>query len=108
MSAFPDTANFYSSLHTTLTREQVANLFRPLGFAVRKCSWVDYEIVSDWAELVIESEGPILMRGPVADVLANAQRILMRLHEVGIAYTAECYDENGELLQEFRWSNSPS
>ena len=107
MSAIPDTSNFHSSLHTTLPRSRVAELFRSLGFEVRKCGWVDFEIWSDWAELVIESEKPILMHGPVADVLANAEKLLARLREAEIEYFGECYDENGALLQEFRWSNAP-
>lgn len=107
MSAIPDASNFYSALDTTWPRQRVANLFRLLGFEVRKCSWVDFEITCDWAELVIEAEAPVLMHGPVADVLANAEKLLARLREAQIEYSAECYDENGALLQEYRWSNAP-
>jgi hypothetical protein len=67
----PDSSNFFSSLHTTLSRKQVAWLYGALGWRVRKCWWVDYEVISDWAELVIEAESPILMHGPVADLPAR-------------------------------------
>jgi hypothetical protein len=107
MSAIPDTSNFYSSLHTTLPRERVAELFRALGFTIGKCAWDEEFVVSDWAELVIEVEGPILMHGPVADVLTNSEKLLARLRQAGIEYTAECYDEHGALLREYRWSNAP-
>ena len=106
MSELPEGSNFYSALETSLPRERVAELFRSLGFIVRKCSWVDYEIRSDWAELVIEAEGPILMHGPIANIAVNVEKVLARLREAGIEYFGECYDENRELLQEFRWSNS--
>ena len=108
MSDLPEGPNFYSALETSLSRERIAELFRSLGFAVRKCSWVDYEIRSDWAELVIEAEGPILMHGSIANAAVNVERVLARLRAAGIEHFGECYDENGELLQEFRWSNPPS
>jgi hypothetical protein len=92
-----------AALHTSLSRRRVAGLFRPLGWCVRKCTWTDYEVVSPFAELVIESEAPILLHGPVAHVEANADRILAPLRKAGVAYAAECYDPGGGLLREFRW-----
>ena len=77
MAELPDGSNFFSALHTCLSREQVAGLYGALGWQVRKCSWVDYEITSDWAELVIEAESPILMHGPEPDrkLLLNIQSL---------------------------------
>lgn len=103
MSGIPDESNFFSSLHTSLTRQEIAELYRPLGWETRKCSWVDYEIGCTWAELVIEAEAPILMHGAVADVLVNAERILAPLRAAGVAYTAECYGKDRALLQEVKW-----
>lgn len=104
MAGIPESSNFYSSLYTSLTREQVAGLYRALGWRVRQCSWVDYEIISDWAELVIEGESPILMHGPVADLPARAEELVAPLRAAGVTFTAECYAEwpNGELLLELR------
>jgi hypothetical protein len=75
MADVPDCSNFYSSLHTSLSREQVAGLYGAIGWRVRKCSWVDYEVISDWADLVIEAERPILMHGPVADLPHRAEEL---------------------------------
>jgi hypothetical protein len=100
VAEFPDTSNFYSSLHTTLSREQVAGLYGVLGWRVRKCSWTDFEVRGPWAELVIEAESPILMHGLVADVLANAEEVVAPLRAVGVSFTAECYGPDGELLRE--------
>jgi hypothetical protein len=100
MAKFPDTSNFYGSLHTSLSREQVAGLYAALGWRVRKCSWTDYEVFGPWAELVIEAESPILMHGPVADVLANAEELVAPLRAAGISFTAECYGPDGNLLRE--------
>jgi hypothetical protein len=104
MQGFPDESNFFSSLKTGLSRCQVADLYAPLGWRIRKCSWTDYEIEIAWADLVIEAESPILMHGPVADVLVNADRILAPLRAAGVAYSAECYDEARNLLREIKWS----
>jgi len=91
MANVANTSNFFSSLHTSLSREQVAALYGALGWQVRKCSWVDYEIVSDWAKLVIEAESPILMHGPVADLPARVEELVAPLRASGISFTAECY-----------------
>ena len=104
MAAIPDGSNFFSSLHTALSREQVARLYGALGWQVRKCSWVDYEVFSDWAELVIEAESPILMHGPVADLPDRAEELVAPLRAAGVAFTAECYGPEPEhdLLRELR------
>jgi hypothetical protein len=104
MAEMPDCSNFFSSLHTPLSREQVAGLYGALGWRVRKCSWVDYEVVCDWAELVIEAESPILIHGPVADVLARAEELVGPLRAAGVSFTAECYgpEPGRELLLELR------
>lgn len=104
MARVPDSSNFFSSLHTHLTREQVAGLYGALGWRVRKCSSVDYEVISDWAELIIEAEWPILMHGPVADLPARADDLVAPLRAAGIPFTAECYgpEPDRELLLELR------
>jgi hypothetical protein len=75
MAGLPDRSNFFSSLHTSLSKKQVARLYGALGWHVRKCSWVDYEVVSDWAELVIEAESPMLMHGSVADLPGRGEEL---------------------------------
>ena len=72
----PEGANFNSTLGTTLSREQVASRYGALGWQVRNGSWADFEVISDWAELVIEATGPILMHGSVADVLNRAEELV--------------------------------
>jgi hypothetical protein len=103
MSALPNTENIHCALHTTLSRQQVADLLRPLGGTIRKCAWDELELRCPWAELIIESESPVLLHGSVADLLTNADRLLSPMREAGVAYTAECHDEDGELVRELRW-----
>lgn len=104
MGEIPDGSNFFSVLHTTLTKEQIAQLYGKLGWSVRKCSWVDYEIECEWAELVIDSDSPILMHGSVADVETRAKEIVAPLREAGIEFSAEAYGPEPEqdLLFELR------
>lgn len=60
--------------------------------------------MSDWAELVIEAESPILMHGLVADLPARVEELVIPLRAAGISFTAECYgpEPDGELLLELR------
>ena len=102
MGDIPDQSNFYGSLHTNLSRHQIAQLYRGLGWEVRKCGWAEYEIRCSFAELVIETESPILIHGTVADVVVNAEVILAPLGQARVSYTAECYDQAGVLLREFK------
>lgn len=103
MADVPDTSNFYSSLQTTLSRREVAGLYGAAGWEVREPDdWDHLEVHCPWAELVIESAAPMLMHGPIADVATNAARILAVLELAGIAYTAECYSPDDELLREWR------
>src|SRR5262249_26314410 len=104
VTVIPDGSNFFSALDTQLSAEQVAGLYGALGWRVRKCSWVDYEAMSDWAELVIEDTSPVLMHGPVADLPARAEELVAPIRAAGISFTAECYgpDPEHELLLELR------
>src|SRR4051812_44556763 len=99
MGEVPDSSNFYSSLLTSMPRREVADLFGADGWEViAPDDWSHLEVRCPWAELVIESASPILMHGPVADVAANAERVLAVLGRAGVAFTAECYGPDDELL----------
>ena len=102
MGEVPDTSNFYSSLHTAMSRREVAGLFAAAGWeVVEPDDWDHLEIRCSWAELVIESAAPTLVHGPVADVAANAGRVLAVLAGAGVPFTAECYGPDGEMLREW-------
>jgi hypothetical protein len=98
MTGLPDASNFFSVLDTHLTPAEVAGLYAALGWRVRKCSWVDYEVISDWAELVIDDTSPILMHGPVADLPARAEEVVAPLRAAEVSFTAECYGLEQELV----------
>lgn len=105
MGKLPDHSNFYSMLRTNLSRKQVAGLFGARGWeVVEPDDWDHLEVVCPWAELDIESEWPILMHGPVADVVAHAEEAVAPLRAAGVRFTAECYGPmpDHELLRELR------
>jgi hypothetical protein len=102
----PDGSNLYGALDTTLPPERVARLFAPFGWAVRRCTWTDYELTCDWAELVIERESQsphhLLIHGPVADLPTNLPRIIEPLAAAGVPYSLECYNAERELIHHAR------
>ena len=89
---------FYSSLWTRLSRRKVADLFGRHGWSVRKCSWTDYEVITDLAELVIEADHPILVHGSIASVSEVVPVIDAVLSSADIEYTFEGYDEDDNLV----------
>jgi hypothetical protein len=105
MANVPGELHFFSCLHTTLSRAQVADLYRAIGWLVRKCGRTEYEVIASWCDLVIESESPILMHGTATRALANAEELLAPLRAAGISFTADFYSADGGLLQQFRGSN---
>jgi hypothetical protein len=108
MDDIPNTPNFYSSLNTTLTCEQIAELYGKLGWRIRKYSWTDYEVFGPWAELVIDSASPILMHGMEADVMTHAEELLApyvgrRSHSAPSAtgQMENCYESSVDKSREF-------
>lgn len=84
--------NLYGSLETPLNAAAVANLFGDAGWDVRKCSWTDYDLVTDWAELIIEpSEGALLLHGSVLEAQADGHRVAKVLRQARITFSLECY-----------------
>lgn len=85
-----DRGDFHSILDTILSRKQIAKLYVRAGWHARRCTWVDYEITCDWADLVIESESPILMNGLVDDLLVHVDELVSPLRAAGVSFKAEC------------------
>jgi len=107
LSPIPSATNFFCTLYTDRSAEQVAELYRPLGRRIRKSGWREYEVHAPFGYLLIEAyavePGILLARGPVADPLENAAALLEPLRRTGIRHEVECYGEDGELLGEFKY-----
>jgi hypothetical protein len=89
----------YMSLWTEMTRAEIASLFSASCWSSRKCSWTDYEVRSeDNAELVIESENPMLVHGPIDSASEMVPVIRKILDDAGISYSFEAYNERDEIV----------
>jgi hypothetical protein len=106
VSEIPEGSNFFASLETTKSLEAIAGLYSSAGWEVRMCSWTDFEVTSAIGELIIEGKPP-LVHGPVADPLVNLDAVTKPLRDAAIAFSCECYDEEGNLLAERKWSLNP-
>ncbi len=102
----PNRTNFYCSVHTQRGPKELAGLFAPPDWRVRKCSWKDYEAQSDFAEIVIETTDPVLIHGAVANVEVNCLRIVELLAAAGLSGKFECCDESGSLMLERRFGGT--
>ena len=99
---FPDESNLFGCVTHPEGPKSVANLFAQHGWHVRKCSWTDYEVRCEFADLVIESQNPVLIHGPVADLLTNLPRIVEPLATAGVPYSIEGYNAKRELIRHVR------
>jgi hypothetical protein len=104
----PESSNFFATLYTKRSRQRLSELFKPLNWSVRPCGSTSYELRSPFAELVVEAESPILLHGSVDDIEANIDRIIGPLRIAGVAFIAECYGVDGELLREWHWGSVES
>jgi hypothetical protein len=95
-------ASLYLSLETTLSKENLALLFAPYGWQVRKCTRTDFEIICDRAELMIEADEPILMHGPVEQAENIVPCLLNILEAASIKYQGELYDDAHNLIRIFK------
>ncbi len=106
MADIPSSSNLYGSFRGRVSKAQIAAFFEADGWSVRKCSWTDFEVTSQFAELVIEGNDPILLHGPVADISCNVDRIAGVLAKSGQPYSLECYDDGNTLLKVVEWQGS--
>jgi hypothetical protein len=98
VNSLPERSNFYGTIDTTLTRSELAAFFAAEGWSVRMCSWTDYELTCEVAELILEGENPMLLHGLVAEVLHNAQGVADVLRKAGALFSLECYAADRTLL----------
>lgn len=91
--------DIYMTLDTESSCSKINSLFMKAGWSSRKCSWTDYAITSDFAELVIESSVPLLINGGLDRAPESVDKILSILDAAGVSYSFEVYDEDCGLLR---------
>ena len=75
-------------LSTTLSAEELARVFSRAGWQTRRCTWVDWEVTCEGAELVIEATAPPVVHGHVARG-ADFRTLLAPLTAAGLAWDVE-------------------
>ena len=98
----PEGSNFFANVLGEASAAAIARLYAAAGWRSRKCSWTDYEVTSEVAELIIEGD-PALLHGSVADPVHHGALVLKPLREASIAFACECYAPDGSILFAERW-----
>lgn len=63
MRGIPDATNLFCTVATDLSREEVAGAFVAAGWAQRRRGLGEHELSSDFAELVLDGNDPLLLHG---------------------------------------------
>ena len=96
MLNLPESSNFFCSIDSPISKMTIVDYFVSQGWQVRKTTWEDFELRCAWAILVLESDDPVLLHGLLMADKFN--ELLILLNQLNIAYHAELYDEEGELI----------
>lgn len=91
--------DIYMTLDTRLPSSKINALFSRAGWSSRMCSWTEHEITSDFAELVIASEAPVLISGGIDRAPESVDKIHSILDAANVNYSFDVYDENDCLLR---------
>jgi hypothetical protein len=109
MDAIPDASNFFAALHRPASKAGVGSLFRSAGWKrIQPDDWPHLEVRCPFAELVIESDSPVLLHGPVDPGDGNPDKIVAILKRAGLPFTAELYAEDHSLIREWRSPDPPA
>jgi hypothetical protein len=100
IEALPDDTNFYASFYA-INKNTIKDVFIKNGWLCRKASWIDYELINDWSELILEGEeNKPLLHGPVVLSQTNIQLLDKAFQSLSGGYVYEFYDDNKNLLLE--------
>jgi hypothetical protein len=95
----PNQSNLYGTIFSVESKKTLAYMFGANGWRVRKSTWIDYEVHTDWGEIVIEDEeANPLIHGLIDPVMFDNFRQL--LDSSNLKYSLELYDDEGNLIKE--------
>jgi hypothetical protein len=93
----PDSNNFYGILYNLDSKAELAKKFMGIGWSVRRATWVDYEIQSEFCEIIIEGhDSEPLFSGTIDPSMVDDFESILR--EFGLKYSVELY-KNGEIVK---------
>jgi hypothetical protein len=98
MYKIPNQNNLYGTIFDIESKKMLADKFVANGWSIRKSTWTDFEVGSDWSEIVIENEdqNPLINGAIDPTMFDNFQLFLDPLK---IKYSLELYDEQGTLIR---------
>ena len=91
----PKANNMYGVLEGINSKLEITIKFYELGWSVRKSSWNDYEVETEWAKLCIEGEKGILINGLLDERKLDTLGFL--LNGFGLTFSLELYCEDKEI-----------
>src|SRR5688572_2938793 len=100
----PDQNNLYGTISGIESKKALADMFGANGWAIRKSSWTDFEVRTDWAEITIESEdNNPLINGVIDPIMFDTLRQF--LDSLSIGYSLELYNDQKTLIKEKKSGN---
>jgi len=104
MYKIPDQNNLYGTISNVESKKALADMFGACGWRVRKSTWTDFEVGTDWSEITIESEehNP-LINGVIDPAMFDDFRHL--LNSFGVRYSLELYNDEKTLIKEEKSEN---
>jgi hypothetical protein len=100
----PNQNNLYGTIFDIESKKILADMFEANGWSIRKSTWTDFEIRTDWGEIVIENEdqNPFI-NGAIDPTMFDNFRLLLDF--LKIKYSIEFYDDQGTLIKEGKNEN---
>lgn len=98
MYKIPNQNNLYGTILNVKSKKILADMFAARGWRVRKSTWTDFEVRTNWSELTIENEDHIpLINGVIDPTMFDDLRQL--LNSFGVGYSIELYDNERTLIK---------
>jgi len=95
----PNQNNLYGTIFDIESKRILADMFGANGWSVRKSTWTDFEIRTEWSQIVIENEDQNpLINGVIDPTMFDSFCLL--LDSLKIKYSIELYDNQGRLIKE--------
>jgi len=100
--AWVQALNLHAVLHSDSSAEAIASMYRNAGWSTRKSGFDEYELRTEFAELILEGRRPVLLHGVMVRPATNVEDVLAVLRLNGVEFSGELYGNDHALITEFR------
>jgi hypothetical protein len=95
-----EASNFYASFNN-VSKPKIKSTFELFGWSSRTASWTDFELVNDWAELILDgTDNEPLLHGSVTFNQDNIKVLDEIFSALNGQYVYEFYDNQSKLILE--------